>query len=167
MPTPSNHEHPGFPAVDPDIDIHEPAQRAELSGTHGAVLTVIAVGGALGALARYALITLFPTPPGGFPWAVFGINVLGGFALGVLMTILTEIRPAHPLVRPFLGTGVIGGFTTFSTYAGDVHTLLRPGSAPTALVYIFATLFAVLCAVAAAAQLVRRVHAAIRVEVRA
>ncbi|HEV7652777.1 MAG TPA: CrcB family protein [Actinophytocola sp.] len=95
---------------------------------HGPVLGVVALGGGLGALARYGLTVLLPTPPGGFPWATFLVNVLGCLLIGVLMVPVTEVHAAHRLVRPFLGVGVLGGFTTFSTYALEVHSLLRPGS---------------------------------------
>ncbi|MFC9434810.1 fluoride efflux transporter CrcB [Nocardia sp. NPDC057030] len=141
--------------VDPDIDLHSPDQRCELASTHGVVLAVIAVGGALGALARYGLTLAWPAPAGGFPWAVFMINVAGSFLLGVLMVVITEIRPAHPLVRPFLGVGVLGGFTTFSTYANDIRALLDPATVLVAAVYLFGTLIAALVATTLAQILVR------------
>ncbi|MGH3758827.1 fluoride efflux transporter CrcB [Actinophytocola sp.] len=108
------------------------------------ILAAVAVGGALGALARYGLMLAWPTEPGAFPWRTFAINVVGCFAIGALMVLVTEVRPAHPLVRPILGTGVLGGFTTFSTYAEEVRALLGPewtvavaylaGTVPAALV---------------------------------
>ncbi|MGW4243848.1 FluC/FEX family fluoride channel, partial [Nocardia sp. NPDC004722] len=61
----------GEEPVDPDVDIHQPRQRQELSRSHGGILVVISVGGAVGALARYGLAQLWPTPSGGFPWATF------------------------------------------------------------------------------------------------
>ncbi len=66
-----------------------------------------------------------PPPTGAFPWAIFWVNVLGCALIGVLMVLVGEGgRRAHPLVRPFLGVGVLGGFTTFSTYALDFSELL-------------------------------------------
>ncbi|PXX54739.1 protein CrcB [Nocardia tenerifensis] len=141
--------------VDSDIDIHNPDQRGELAHTHGTVLGVIAAGGALGALARDGLTLAWPTPTGGFPWAVFMINVAGSFLLGLLMVVITEIRPAHPLVRPFLGVGVLGGFTTFSTYANDIRALLHPDTIVVAVVYLLATLLAALAATTLAMKLAR------------
>ena len=113
------------------------------------VLGAIAVGGGFGALARYGLTQLLPTPPGHFPWATFTTNVLGCLLIGVLMVLITEVRPAHRLVRPFLGVGVLGGFTTFSTYAVEIRELLRPGTVGVAFAYLAGTLVAALLAVLA------------------
>lgn len=154
-------------AVDPDIDLHIPAQRRELSRTHGAVIAVVALGGGLGALARYGMAWGWPTPSGGFPWATFVTNVTGCFLIGVLMVALTEVWSAHPLLRPFLGTGVLGGYTTFSTYAVDIRKLLQPGSVAVAFSYLAATLLCALAAVMAATILTRAVLARVRTGVRA
>ncbi|MGW7414968.1 fluoride efflux transporter FluC [Streptomyces sp. NPDC054863] len=124
----------------------------------GPVLVAISAGGALGASARYAALLAWPAPAGSFPWAVFGINVLGSGLIGVLMVLVAEDgRRAHPLVRPFLGVGVLGGFTSFSTYAMDVSGLLERGEAFTALLYLLGTLAGALGAVWAAAAVTRRV----------
>lgn len=119
------------------------------------VLGVIAAGGSLGALARYALATAWPHQPGHFPWATFATNVSGCFLIGVLMVLITEVRPAHRLVRPFLGVGVLGGYTTFSSYAGDVQQLVAAGAARTALVYLASTMVAALLAVQAGCAVAR------------
>ncbi|WP_327151799.1 fluoride efflux transporter FluC [Nocardia sp. NBC_01329] len=142
--------------VDPDIDLGYAPQRAELAGSHGAILAVIAIGGALGALARYGLIRSLPTPPGGFPWMVLLINVIGSFLLGALMVVITEQRSAHPLLRPFLGVGVLGGFTTFSTYADDIRALLDTGAVLIGAAYLASTLFAAVAACALGVGLARR-----------
>jgi CrcB protein len=135
--------------IDSDVDLRVPAQRLELVRDHGPVLGVIALGGGLGALARYGLAHLWPTPPGHFPWATFITNVLGCLLIGVLMVVVTEILPAHRLVRPFLGVGVLGGFTTFSTYAVEIRGLLAPGTVVVAFVYLAGTLLAAMLAVLA------------------
>jgi CrcB protein len=118
-------------------------------------IAVVAAGGALGALARYGLLLAWPTRPGAFPWGTFAINVAGCFAIGVLMVIVTELRPAHPLVRPFLGTGVLGGFTTFSAYAEELRALLRPEWMVTAVLYLAGTVLAALAATVAGMRLTR------------
>jgi CrcB protein len=141
--------------VDPDVDVRVRAQRRELARTHGGVLVVIALGGGLGAVARYGVGRLLPTGPGQFPWATFAINVLGCFLIGVLMVLISEVWAAHRLLRPFLGVGVLGGFTTFSTYAVEVRELLRPGSVATAFGYLVATPVCALLAVLAAVALTR------------
>ncbi|MCK2216354.1 fluoride efflux transporter CrcB [Actinomadura sp. ATCC 31491] len=139
--------------IDPDVDLHVPAQRAEL---HWPVLAAIAAGGALGALARYGAQSALPAPPGGFPWATFAVNVTGCLLIGVLMVVITEVRRAHRLVRPFLGVGVLGGYTTFSTYVVDVQRTLGAGAPVTALVYLAGTMAAALAAVATGMWLARR-----------
>ncbi|NJP88579.1 CrcB family protein [Nonomuraea sp. FMUSA5-5] len=140
--------------IDPDVDLHVPAQRAEL---HWPVPAAIAAGGALGALARHAAQTALPVEAGGFPWATFLVNVSGCLLIGVLMVTITEVRRAHRLVRPFLGVGVLGGYTTFSTYVVDVQRAVAAGAPVTGLVYLAATMLAALAAVAAGMWLTRRV----------
>jgi CrcB protein len=111
----------------------------------------------VGATARYAASLWWPTHPGGFPWTTLGVNIAGCAVIGVFMVVITEIRTAHPLVRPFFGTGVLGGFTTFSTYAVDIRNLLDGGHAGTGLAYLAATPLAALTAVWLAAGATRRV----------
>jgi CrcB protein len=92
-------------------------EHAVLAG-QGPVLAVVAAGGALGALARWGVGLALPTHPGALPWPTLAVNVLGCLLMGVLLGVLSR-RRAHPLLRPFAGTGVLGGFTTFSGYAVD------------------------------------------------
>jgi fluoride exporter len=112
----------------------------------GPVLAAVAAGGALGALARWAVGLALPVHPGTPPWPTLGINVLGCLLIGLLLGVLAR-RPAHPLLRPFAGTGVLGGFTTFSGYAVDGLDLVRhaPGAA---LAYLAGTLAGALLATA-------------------
>ncbi|MEV6397074.1 fluoride efflux transporter CrcB [Streptomyces sp. NPDC051907] len=148
---------PASEAVDPDVDLHAPDQRAETAGAHRwPLLAAVSAGGVVGALARYGATVLWPTPQGAFPWAVFCVNVLGCALIGVLMPLVGEGgRPAHPLARPFFGVGVLGGFTTFSTYALDVSDLLEHGEAGRALAYAGGTAVAALVAVWLAATATR------------
>lgn len=130
--------------IDPDVDLHIAAQRAEL---HWPVLAVISAGGVLGALARFGLQAAFPVPVGGFAWVTFWINVMGCLLIGVLMVLITEVVSAHRLVRPFLGVGVLGGFTTFSAYVVDVQRAVVQGAPLVGLAYLAGTLVAALVAV--------------------
>lgn len=141
-------------AVDPDVDLRVPGQRAEAAGRHGLlVLAVIAAGGALGAVARHAFALWLPARGAeGFPWGTFAVNVSGCALIGVLMALIGENgRYAHasPLLRPFLGVGVLGGFTSFSAYGLDAARLLRAGpeAAAAAAGYLGGTLAAALAAV--------------------
>lgn len=144
---------------DPDVDLlhpvpSRPAWRAEVP-----VVGVVAVGGALGATARYGAAVLWSTPDGAFPWTTFAVNVVGCAAIGVLMVLVSELWFVHRLVRPFLGTGVLGGFTTFSTYAADLHQLIEEGRSLVAFGYLVLTLVSALSAVWAAAWTTRRLFA--------
>ncbi len=103
---------------------------------------MIAAGGALGAGARYGLAAAWPAPAGGFPWAIFAVNVSGCLLIGFLMA----LRPPQ-LTRLFLGTGVLGGYTTFSAYTLDFQRLVSAARPDLAFAYLFATLAAALLAV--------------------
>ncbi|MFD5268058.1 fluoride efflux transporter CrcB [Streptomyces sp. NPDC058335] len=121
------------------------------------VVAVVAVGGGLGAAARYAASLWWPSVSSGFPWTTFWVNVVGCAVIGVLLVLITEALTVHRLVRPFFGTGVLGGFTTFSTYAVDLQRLFDTGHLRTALAYLAATPLAALTAVWLAATATRRV----------
>lgn len=134
--------------VDPDTAIAPRPKSAQKSPRQEQVeiLVAIGVGGVGGAAARYGAGLMWPTAAGTFPWTTFWINVLGCGFMGVLMVLVTERFSAHPLVRPFLGTGILGGFTTFSSYAVDTEHLLAPNSSAAALIYVVATILAALAA---------------------
>jgi CrcB protein len=115
---------------------------------------VIAAGGVIGALARQGLWAAFPRGAG-FDWTTLGINVGGCFLIGVLMTAITEAWRPHRLAAPFLGVGVLGGFTTFSTYIVDIQKSITSGSPGTGLAYLAATLAPALLAVYGGVTLAR------------
>jgi CrcB protein len=119
------------------------------------VLAVIALGGGLGSIARYGVGTFLPTLPGKFPWGTFTINVSGCFLIGVLMVLITEVASAHRLIRPFVGVGVLGGFTTFSTYTAEIRGLLQPGTVVIAFGFLAGTLICAMLAVVAGVWLTR------------
>ena len=123
------------------------------------VVAVVAAGGAVGASARYGASLIWPVAPDAFPWTTLLVNGIGCAVMGVFMVILTEVWTAHRLVRPFFGTGVLGGFTTFSTYAVDIERLVNGGHARTGLAYLGLTLLAALGAVWSAVWATRRLLA--------
>lgn len=110
----------------------------------------------MGAAARYGAGVLWAVPVDAFPWTTLAVNAAGCALIGVFMALVTEVWAAHRLVRPFLGTGVLGGFTTFSTYAVEVQRLLDQGQVGTGLAYLGATIAAALTAVWLAAAATRR-----------
>jgi CrcB protein len=134
----------------------EPVRRPSSWHGQGPVLAVVSLGGVVGATARYGASLLWPAGAGGFPWATFWVNVVGCAVMGVFMVVITDVWAAHRLVRPFFGTGVLGGFTTFSTYAVDIERLVDSGHPRTAFAYLFATLLGALAAVWLAMAIARR-----------
>lgn len=110
------------------------------------VALVIGAGGAIGGAARWTLNQVWPSTPEGFPWATFVENVSGCLVLGALMVCLLDVWRPSRYARPFLGIGVLGGFTTFSAYTADTHALLRQDQGQLALVYLFGTLIVALAA---------------------
>lgn len=112
----------------------------------------IGVGGALGAMARHGLNTavhrwLLSTS---FPAGIFLINVLGSFAIGLVAGLTVSSRVAvTPEARLFLVVGVLGGFTTFSSFSLDTLTLIRGGHPGLALVNVAGQVVLSLLAVAA------------------
>ena len=97
-------------------------------------LLMIAVAGAAGALCRYGLG--LAVGPLGFPWVTLGINAAGSFLLGVLVAVL----PApDSTVRIVVGTGLLGAFTTFSTFSWDALTMGRADRYGSATTYVLAS----------------------------
>jgi fluoride exporter len=109
------------------------------------VVLVVAIGGAAGACLRVALGELAPATAA-FPWHTLLINVVGG-ALLALLPALDRVRD-HPLLPPLLGTGLLGGFTTLSTWSADTHRLASDGRLDLATAYAVGTLALCLAAVA-------------------
>jgi CrcB protein len=142
-------------SIDPDLGGRPPARRSAPWRGQWPVIGVVALGGAAGASARYGAGLLWPIAPGAFPWTTLVVNVLGCAVIGVFMVVITDVWAAHRLVRPFFGTGVLGGFTTFSTYAMDVQRLVDGGHAATGLAYLALTPLAALSAVWAGASATR------------
>ncbi|GAA0794558.1 fluoride efflux transporter FluC [Spirilliplanes yamanashiensis] len=116
-----------------------PGQRPDLP-----VVAAVAAGGALGALARHGLTTAWPSL-----WATLLVNVTGCLLIGAVATAV----PHRRLLRPFLGVGVLGGYTTFSAFTVDA---LRAGSPAVAFGYLAATVAGALLAVWAGAALAGR-----------
>lgn len=108
-----------------------------------ASLVLVVLGGALGGLARHGLDVLYPVTD--FPWSTFTINVVGSTLLAALPAIpAVDRRPALPL---FLGTGVLGGFTTLSAFSEETRVLLDSGRTVLAATYVVASVALALTAV--------------------
>lgn len=147
----------GFGDVDPDVpgDDVPRSPLGEALRDRIDVLAVIAAGGALGSLARWGLGEAWPHRPGRFAWATVAVNVSGCLLIGVLMVLVVEVWPPSRYVRPFLGVGVLGGYTTFSTYVLDARALLAAGRPLVAAGYLAGSPAAGLLAVTLAVGLTR------------
>ncbi len=121
-------------------------------------LSQVALGGALGASLRYltnvSAMRLFGP---GFPYATMFVNIAGSFVMGVLIVTLAK-KGGTPLA-PFLMTGILGGFTTFSAFSLDAFTLYERGDTLTAIGYVAASVLLSLAALAAGIYLSRELLA--------
>ena len=111
------------------------------------VLMLVALGGSLGAGARFGLSELLPHRGDQFPWATLMVNGTGCFALGVLMVLALELWSSSRYLRPLLGVGFLGGYTTFSAYALETRELLAAGAPGLAGSYLLGSVVVGLVAV--------------------
>lgn len=134
-----HHDRPGAELPPPT-----PGAAALRSGATRAidlpVLAAIAAGGGVGTVARHAVDLAVDDPSGVFPWATFAVNATGSFALGLALIVLLERFPRHRHLLPFLATGVLGSFTTYSTFAVQTDLLVRDGRPVVALAYAVSSL---------------------------
>jgi CrcB protein len=111
-------------------------------------ILLLSLGGAVGVNARYWLgLGITRWTHESFPWATLAINVIGSFLIGLLATIFVNLS-AHPHHRLFFATGVLGGFTTFSSFSLEAFELWRRGHAVHALTYLGGSVAAGFLAVA-------------------
>jgi CrcB protein len=131
-----------------------PAQAAR--ARESLTLLAVASGGALGALTRYEVALAVPAASDGFPFSTLLINLSGAAFLGFLLTVVTERRPPTRYIRPLLGTGFAGGFTTWSTFMVDTDLLVHHHHPVVAAGYAVATVVGGLGVLAASVRATRR-----------
>lgn len=110
------------------------------------VVLAIATGGAIGAPARYGLDVALPTVSDGFPWATFVTNISGSLLLGFVLVLLADRFPPNRYARPFLATGLLGAYTTFSTFAVEADLLFQHSHPDLATAYAVSSVAAGLAA---------------------
>jgi len=120
-------------------------------------LAAIFVGGFVGAIGRVEVARALAVAPSAWPWPTFAVNVVGAFLLGYFATRLQERLPLSAYRRPFLGTGLCGGLTTFSTLQVELLKMLNAGHVGLAAAYAGATIAAGFGAIWIATAVVRRV----------
>jgi CrcB protein len=106
-----------------------------------------ALGGVLGALARWGVSTALPHAVGSWPWATLVVNLTGCLAIGALLAVLLARFPHSPWLRPFLAVGILGGYTTYSTFAVDVIQLTHAGRPWLAVAYLLVSVLGGILAV--------------------
>lgn len=139
--------------VDPDLVPRPRGTRPVW--TRPGILTAVALGGVLGACARYELGLALTSRPGAFPLGTFVINVSGSLVLGALLALIIERWRPSEYIRPFAATGFLGAYTTWSTFMVDTDNLLKAGHVATAAAYVAASLAAGLAAVYVGMMVVR------------
>jgi CrcB protein len=143
--------------IDPDLEPSDPAEpfvdptraarTTRVRRSQPSVLAAIALGGALGTPARYGVAQLIHVAPDTFPWSTFWTNVSGSLALGLILALVLERFPPSRYLRPFVATGFLGAYTTYSTFAIETDLLIKDGHAGIAAAYTFGSLLAGLAAV--------------------
>ena len=123
------------------------------------VILVIALGGALGTVARFLLDSTFVEGSSQFPTVTLLINLSGSLAIGLLVPVVERWMPHLPQLRPFLIVGLLGGWTTYSALAVSAVTLVQNGHAGTGVLYLAATLVGGTALVAVGSALGRRLSA--------
>lgn len=117
----------------------------------------VALGGAVGATARFAVAVVLPIKPGEFPWATFWVNFVGCFLASVLYVLIVEKGVLMPHLRPPLMIGMLGALTTYSTFSLESILLLKEGSIQLALVYMASTFVCCLLATIAGLSFTTRI----------
>jgi CrcB protein len=123
-------------------------------------LAAVFAGGFLGAVARAGLVEALPHDAGRWPWATFTVNIAGTALLGYFTTRLQERLPPSDYQRPFLGTGLCGALTTFSTMQVELLDMLDASHIGLAAAYASASVGAGFVTVALTTNLTRRVRLA-------
>lgn len=120
------------------------------------LLVAIAIGGALGSLARHLVATqVYHWTGAGFPWGTVAVNVAGSFVMGALAGAMALLWSPSAELRAFLTVGFLGGFTTFSAFSMDAMLLIERGRADLAFAYMAGSVVVAVGALFAGLRLVR------------
>lgn len=121
-------------------------------------LLAVAAGGAIGAVGRYLVVSLAGTVFGlGFPYGTIIVNIVGSFVLGILVETGALVWSPSPELRALLVVGMLGAFTTFSTFSLDVVVLFERKAYMPAAIYLAVSVVASIAALAVAMRLTRMV----------
>jgi CrcB protein len=124
------------------------------------ILAMVGIGGALGAMARYLIAGwVQPASWTGFPYGIFIVNITGGLVMGMLTEAMALKFHVSPETRAFLTTGILGGYTTFSTFSLEAGMLIERQAYNQAVVYILGSALLSVLALFIGFWLVRVVYA--------
>jgi fluoride exporter len=124
------------------------------------VVAAVAVGGAIGSVARYLIAGWVQSAAwSGFPFGIFVVNISGGFVMGLLTEAMALKFHVSLPMRAFLTTGILGGYTTFSTFSLDSALLIQRGALPSAVTYIVGSALLSILALFAGLWIVRAIYA--------
>ena len=115
----------------------------------------VALGGAIGAAARFGVGAALFRPGAGFPVGVLAVNIIGSFLMGLVVVYLGQKMLSH--WNPFLMTGILGGFTTFSAFSLEAYTLFERGEAGQAALYVALSVILSIAALIAGVLIMRGV----------
>ena len=121
-------------------------------------LLAVGIGGAIGAVCRYLLGQMIPKMGSGFPLGTFAVNVIGCFAIGLIVAMVGKHSDIDPRLVLFLQTGICGGFTTFSTFSLETLALIEEGCFAVGVLYIALSVLLGLLSLLAANNLVGGWH---------
>lgn len=118
----------------------------------------VALGGAIGAALRFlAGVGIFKLTGPGFPLAVLSVNIVGSFAMGVFVVFAAKTSNTH--LSPFIMTGILGGFTTFSAFSLEAYTLFERGQTGAAGLYVLASVILSIAGLIAGVMIARGLFA--------
>ena len=122
------------------------------------MVLAIASGGAIGAVLRhfFGMLTMHVAGTN-FPWGTLGVNIIGSFIMGLLIATFAHYWNPSAEMRGFLTVGMLGAFTTFSTFSLDVANLWEKGEAMAAMGYVFASVILSIAALFAGMLIIRQI----------
>src|SRR6185312_9964056 len=123
------------------------------------MLFAVGVGGGLGALARYYIAGWVQPPGGVFPWGIFVVNITGGLLMGMIVEASALRLNLSPELRSFLTVGILGGYTTFSTFSLDSALMLQKGQYGLAAGYVAGSVVLSILALFAGLWIIRTIYA--------
>jgi fluoride exporter len=123
------------------------------------VVLAVGVGGGLGALARYYIAGWVQAVSAHFPWGIFIVNITGGLLMGMIVEASALRLNLSPELRAFLTVGILGGYTTFSTFSLDSALMLQKGQYGQAAAYVLGSVVLSIFALFAGLWIIRAVYA--------